>query len=77
LAIRHCRACFDLGTTGSARPDGRRLRKGAGGLKTASVAICHQVTTLDRRKLVRRLGKLTSQDLAAIEDGVKAAMDLV
>ena len=46
-------------------------------MKTASVAICHQVTTLDRRKLVRRLGKLTSQDLAAIEDGVKAAMDLV
>jgi mRNA interferase MazF len=53
------------------------LRKGAGGLKDDSVAICHQVTTLDRSKLTRRLGKLTRADIAAIEDGVKAAMDLV
>ncbi len=58
-------------------PTAITLRKGAGGLTKDSVAICHQVTTLDRRKLTHRLGKLTRAELAAIEEGVKAAMDLV
>lgn len=52
------------------------LSRGTGGLTTASVALCHQVTTLDRAKLNQRVGELTLADLRRIEDGIKAAMDL-
>lgn len=50
---------------------------GAGGLVQASVALCHQVTTLDRAKLTERAGALSSLELAALEDGLRAALDLV
>jgi mRNA interferase MazF len=30
--------------------------KGVGGLRNSSVAVCHQVTTLDRQELTSRLG---------------------
>jgi mRNA interferase MazF len=52
------------------------LPKGAGGLKKASIALCHQVTTLDRAKLTERMGTLSPDILSQIEDGLKAAMDL-
>jgi mRNA interferase MazF len=52
------------------------LRKGAGGLRKSSVAVCHQITTLDRAKLVARWGTLDAEDLAAVEDGIRAALDL-
>ena len=52
------------------------LKKGAGGLRKGSVAVCHQVTTLDRDKLVTRWGALDADELAAVEDGLRAAMDL-
>ena len=50
--------------------------KGSGGLDRDSVALCHQVTTLDRSKLSRRLGALDSDALRRVEAGVKAAMAL-
>lgn len=49
---------------------------GAGGLRGDGVAVCHQVTTLDRAKLTRRLGALPAHVMAAVEAGIKAAMDL-
>lgn len=49
---------------------------GAGGLRGDGVAVCHQVTTLDRAKLTRRLGALPQDVLRAVEVGIKAAMDL-
>ena len=52
------------------------LPQGAGGLRDDCVAICHQVTTLDRSKLRQRLGALPEGLLRAVEDGVRAAMDL-
>lgn len=52
------------------------LPAGAGGLSKASVAVCHQVTTLDRAKLTRRIGGLPVELLTQVESGVKAAMDL-
>jgi mRNA interferase MazF len=52
------------------------LKKGAGGLRKGSVAVCHQVTTLDRDKLVVRWGALDAGELAAVEDGLRAALDL-
>ena len=52
------------------------LEKGSGGLKMDSVALCHQVTTLDRGKLTQRLGSLDSAEIERIEIGLKAALDL-
>jgi mRNA-degrading endonuclease toxin of MazEF toxin-antitoxin module len=49
---------------------------GAAGLIKRSVAVCHQVTTLDRAKLIKRVGTLTSALLQEVEAGLKAAMDL-
>jgi mRNA-degrading endonuclease toxin of MazEF toxin-antitoxin module len=52
------------------------LKKGAGGLRKSSVAVCHQLTPLDRDKLVTRWGALGADDIAAVEDGIRAALDL-
>ena len=57
-----------------------RLPQGAGGLDRESIALCHQITTLDRSKLTRRLGELPGElpgDLMVeVGNGVKAAVDL-
>lgn len=52
------------------------LPEGAGGLERARVALCHQVTTLDRVKLTQRLGTLSHDLLNQVENGLKAALDL-
>lgn len=49
---------------------------GAGGLRGDGVAVCHQLTTLDRAKLTRRLGTLPPPLLQAVEAALKAALDL-
>lgn len=49
---------------------------GAGGLRGDGIAVCHQLITLDRAKLTRRLGALPVDVLAAVEAGIKAALDL-
>jgi mRNA interferase MazF len=58
-------------------PTAVALPRGAGGLRDDSLAICHQVTTLDRSKLTQRFGALTEADMARVAEGLKAAMDLV
>jgi mRNA-degrading endonuclease toxin of MazEF toxin-antitoxin module len=50
--------------------------RGTAGLAKSSFAVCHQVTTLDRAKLTKRLSTLPSESLREIEEGLKAAMDL-
>ena len=57
-------------------PTAVELPDGEGGLTQTSVALCHQVTTLDRAKLIRRLGELSSLSLQQLEEGLKAALDL-
>lgn len=52
------------------------LTQGAGGLPADCAALCHQITTLDRSKLTQRIGALSESDLLAVEDGIKAAIDL-
>ncbi len=53
-----------------------RLPKGAGGLRAESFALCHQVTTLDRAKLAKRLGALSAELLAEVGEALKVAQDL-
>jgi mRNA interferase MazF len=52
------------------------LPGGAAGLPKTSFAVCHQVTTLDRAKLTKRVGALPSGLLREVEEGLKAALDL-
>lgn len=52
------------------------LRGGTTGLSKNSFALCHQVTTLDRAKLNKRVGALSSEMLREVQDALKAAMDL-
>lgn len=52
------------------------LGHGAGGLRRPGVAVCHQVTTLDRTKLGERLGALPPDLLAQVDVGLALALDL-
>ena len=52
------------------------LSQGTGGLTQDSVALCHQVTTLDRAKLTTKIGELAPKIIEEIEEGLKAAMNL-
>jgi mRNA interferase MazF len=49
---------------------------GIAGLPKASVAVCHQVTTLDRAKLTKKIGVLSGELLREVDGGLRAAMDL-
>jgi mRNA interferase MazF len=52
------------------------LIAGTSGLRRPGVALCHQVTTLDRAKLAERIGALSQATLARVETGLKAALDI-
>jgi mRNA interferase MazF len=65
----------------SARQAGRGptavlVPRGKAGLAKECVALCHQVTTLDRAKLTKHVGTLPAPLLGALAEGLKAAMDL-
>ena len=49
---------------------------GAAGLPKTSSAVCHQVTTLDRAKLNKRIGSLPPEFLREVDAALKAALDL-
>ena len=53
------------------------LPKASGGLRQESVALCHQVTTLDRAKLTERIGELSRPALARVDEGLRAALALL
>ena len=57
-------------------PSAILLPPGVAGLRKESVVLCHQVTTLDRSKLIQRIGELGTTELDQVEDGLRAAMDL-
>ena len=52
------------------------IAPGMGGLRQGSVALCHQVTTLDRGKLTKLLGRLPDDVLVAVGEGLNIAQDL-
>ena len=64
------------GGQGARGPTAVPLAEGAGGLRKPGVALCHQVTTLDRAKLTQRLGALPWAALTQVEDGMKIALGL-
>jgi len=61
---------------GKRGPTAIELARGTCSLPRASFAVCHQVTTLDRAKLTKRIGMLPPDTLREVEEGLKAAMEL-
>jgi mRNA interferase MazF len=57
-------------------PTAIAIPRGTAGLPRASVALCHQITTLDRSKLTRPIGALPGNVLGSVEAGLKAALSL-
>ncbi len=53
------------------------LAMGEGGLNKKSVVLCHQITTLDRSKLLKPLGHLNLDTLELIARGLKLSLGLV
>lgn len=53
------------------------LPAGTAGLPQASVALCHQVTTLDRSKLGERVGALPDDLLRQVERGLLVALGIL
>ena len=39
--------------------------------KAGAMALCHQIRTIDKSRIVKQIGTLGSDDLAAIEDGLR------
>jgi len=52
------------------------IPRGTAGLEKLSAALCHQITTLDRAKFLRRIGTLPPNLMRDLEEGLKAAIDL-
>jgi mRNA interferase MazF len=46
------------------------------GLPRESLALCHQITTLDRAKIEKLIGQLDEEALRRINAGIRAACDL-
>jgi mRNA-degrading endonuclease toxin of MazEF toxin-antitoxin module len=57
-------------------PTAVRVPRGAAGLGRACVALCHQVTTLDRAKLTTRVGTLPADVMRAVEAGLLVAVGM-
>ena len=52
------------------------IAKGVAGLADDSVALCHQITTIDRSKFINYLGELPQDLMMDIETAIKAALDM-
>ncbi|MFQ5471201.1 MAG: type II toxin-antitoxin system PemK/MazF family toxin [Gammaproteobacteria bacterium] len=54
----------------AALPSCVRIAKGDGGIKSDSVALCHQLRVLDKTRLQRKLGSVSQQTIDEIESCV-------
>ena len=52
------------------------LSGGVAGIPKTNFSVCHQVTTLDRAKLTKRIGALPPEFLREVDEGLKGALDL-
>jgi mRNA interferase MazF len=50
---------------------------GEGGLTQESVALCYQIVVVDRQRLQRQLGSLSSQYLQQLGEAIRYTLDLI
>ena len=48
--------------------------KGTAGLSDDSVALCHQITTIDRNRLGKLIGKLTQKEMIPVDAELKIVL---
>ena len=65
-----------LASQGKRGPTVVEVQGGVAGLPKTSFAVCHQVTTLERAKLTKRVGSLPAEFLNVVEEGLRPALDL-
>lgn len=53
------------------------VRKGEGGLTTDSVILLNQVRSIDRARLARRSGRVTSETLRRVDQAIAISLGLV
>jgi mRNA interferase MazF len=68
----------------TSRGEGRRIyptdvpvREGEGGLTSPSVVLLNQLRSVDRRRLVRRLGTLTPATMTRIDQALAISLSLI
>ena len=64
-----------LTTTNRGIPFHVSLAKGEGGLKKDSFAMCDNVRSVSRERLLKRLGKVDTPTLRLVEDRLKVLLD--
>ena len=63
--------------TGTIYPNEVLLPAGSGGLKVDSIALCYQIRTLDKTRLQRYLGELSSEQLRhQITEALRFQLDM-
>ena len=62
--------------SGMKSPSGVKTPSDEGRLTQDSVALCHQVTALDRGKLRQLIGSLDRASMTRIEEAIKIALEL-
>jgi len=77
LALCDCHSDFHVRCASKAWPLGCSIACEFGWAKKTSVALCHQVTTLDRAKLEKPIGVLPRDVMQQVDSGLKAALNLI
>ncbi len=71
-----CIPCTNAVHVNKIYPSQLLLKKGMGGLRTESVAMCEQIRALSSARLGSYLGRLDSQTMRALDDTLRIALDL-
>jgi mRNA interferase MazF len=58
-------------------PSGVLVRPPEGGLKVESVALLNQIRSVDKRRLVRRLGKMSSRSMTEVDLALRLSLGLI
>ncbi len=53
-----------------------RLEAGEGGLRQPSIVLCEQLRTLEKTRLDRRLGRLSSKRMENVEEALRHSLDM-
>lgn len=52
------------------------INKGEGGLNFASIVLCDQIRTIDRRRIIKKIGRLDVSLMKEINKALKVSLDL-
>ena len=71
-----CVPCTNAAHSGKIYPSQLLLRKGMGGLRVDSVAMCEQIRAVATSRLATHVGKLDSHTMKALDERLRIALDL-